>query len=143
MGLQHLPSLSVAWFASSSGGSRDSRGLSSPKETDASSHDSCSYVSTFRRIYFSLSLSYAWLFHVCFLCEEHVLKLNRVGTGHQKPVCPGPASSQLLNQGAGRPGLWSVCFPHLVALTSHMPFWPLFHQLLKEGGGTTSDDHTK
>lgn len=82
-GFQHVPSLSVAWFASSSGGSRDSRGLSFPKETVASSHDSCSSTSTFRKkIFFSLSLlSQAWLFPVCFLCEEHVLKLNRVGPG--------------------------------------------------------------
>lgn len=56
LGLQQLPSLSVAWFASFSGGSRDSRGLSSPKETDAVfSHDCCSSVSTFRKI-FPLSL---------------------------------------------------------------------------------------
>lgn len=79
-GAPAAPSLSVAWFTSSSGGSRDSWGLSSPKETDAvSSHDICSSVSTFRGIFLSLSLlSHAWLFHVCFLCEEHVLRLSRV-----------------------------------------------------------------
>lgn len=49
------------------GAAGDSRGLSSPKETDASSHDSCSCVSTFRRIFFSL-------FHMpgCFMCVSSV-----------------------------------------------------------------------
>ena len=61
----------------------------------AFSHNSCSLperdsVPAFRKIFFLSRLCFclahsvlcAWLFHVYFLCEDHVFQVNRLTTGH-------------------------------------------------------------